>query len=157
MYTEGSPYLELTPLSEYEQHLLELWFECGTVGQGAGGITPLDWTEILAWANQFYSEHYVEWVEHPRHSNRHKRVYTPLVINQCTLLDSELQMIRKLSQEYTAEYSLASEPNRECPKQIVIEDISEDDALANANAMAEGFKNLFGQPQDRSVEMVQNK
>lgn len=146
----------MIPLSEYEQHILELWYECGTVGQGAGGIIPLAWGEIISWANQFYTESYIEWVEHPRHSERHKRVYTPLLLTQCTLLDNELQLIRKLSQEYASEYALASDPARACPKTIELEDIEEDVAIANANAMEEAFKQMFGN-QNASVEVIHNK
>lgn len=156
-YTEGSPYLELPLLSEYEQSLVGYWFEAGTVEQTGSGLTSLSWQEIVAWANQFYKQPYVEFVEHPRHSNRHKRTYTPVVIDQCALLDWELQMIKKLSQEYAAEYSQASSPSRECPKVIFLDEVSEDDALANANAMADAFKTMFGSDSSGpSVEVVKN-
>ncbi len=143
MYTEGSPYLQTVPLSNYEQHLVDLWFDCGTVCQGGMGITSLEWCEIIKWANQFYSETYIEWVEHPRASKRHKQVFTPIPITQCILLDWELKVIKDLSQSYCAEYSEASDPSRECPIEIPVE-ISEDDAIANASAIADGFKALFG-------------
>ena len=84
-------------------------------------------------------------VEHPRHDKRHKRQYTAVPVTQCTLHDAELQLIRKLSQEYCSEYHEAtSESSRACPKDIVVEDIPEDVAVANADAMADAFKNFFG-------------
>lgn len=137
--------------------MLALWTEAGTVSQGAGGILSLEWESITAWANHFYSENYVEWVEHPKQSKRHKSVYTPLLLTQCTLLDSELQLIRKLSQEYCAEYSNASDPSWPCPKTIDREEITEDAAMANADALGEALKRMFGKQDDTSIEVVQNK
>ncbi len=157
MYTEESPYLEMVTLSSYERHILDLWYECGTVAQGAGGLLPLDWDVIITWANHFYQHSFVEWVEHPRASNRHKRIYTPLMVTECTLMDWELELIRRLSQEYSSEYACASEPSRPCPKVIELDDVTEDEKLANAKAIAEGFKLLFGKKDDKSVEVVQNK
>lgn len=156
MYQEGSPYLDMVALTEYEQHLLELWYECGTVGQSTGGLTPLEWDQIIKWANQFFTESWIEMVEHPRHNPKHKRMYTAVPMTQCTLLDWELQLIRRLSQEYSSEYAQASSPNRECPKVVIAEDVSEDEALANAKAIGDAFKLMFG-AQDTSVEKVQNK
>jgi len=156
MYVEGHPEAVMIPLTRYERHLLELWYECGTIAQGANGLMPLDWNQIESWANQFYSETYIEWVEHPRHSNRHKRLYTPIPIKQCTLLDSELKLIRRLSQEYSSEYSLASDPLRPCPKDVSDEVVPEIVAEANAENMLEGFQALFGK-QDNTIESTPNK
>lgn len=147
----------MVSLSSFERHILELWYEAGTVSQGAAGVLALEWESIIAWANQFYSEHYVEWVEHPRHSLRHKRVYTPLLLKQCTLLDVELQLIRRLSQEYASEYQEASDPKRECPKTIHLDEITDNDKLKNADAIEEGLLGLFGVQQGASVEVVINK
>ncbi len=144
-------------LSEYEHHILSLWTECGTVAQGAGGLLPLEWPSIVAWANQFYSEDLVEWLEHPRNSKRHKRVYTPIVTRHCVLFDSELNLIRTLSQEYSNEYSCANDPLRPCPREIVEEDIPEEVKEANANNMLDGMKMLFGGQNDTSVEEIINK
>lgn len=156
-YVEGSPQLELPTLSEYEQHILEKWYEAGTVAQGAGGMLPLDWNTIIPWASHFYSENYIEWVEHPRPDKRFKPVYTPVVLKQCTILDHELQLIRRLSQEYANEYAEASDPARACPKEIIVDDVPEDAAKANADAMADAFKSLFGSQDDiTSVEEVRN-
>ena len=130
--------------------------QVGTVQQTSGGLVSLDWQEIIAWANHFHKEVVVEMIEHPRHSLRHKRQYTPVVIERCSLVDWELEQIKKLSQEYSAEYSQASDPSRECPKPIFLDEVSEEDALANANAMAEAFK-MFSQPDGPSVEVVRNE
>lgn len=156
MYSEGSPQLEMISLSPYEQHLLELWFECGTVTQGAGGLLPLEWDVIIKWANKFYSETYIEWVEHPKQSKRHKSVYTPVPITQCVLLDSELQVIRRMSQSYVSEYNEANDSSRPCPKEIMIGDMTEEEALNNADAILQCALQMFGK-QDTSIEEVQNK
>lgn len=137
-YTQGSPYLEMAILSSYEQHILELWYKAGTVTQGANGIVPLPWDEIIAWANKFHSETYIQWVEHPRHSKRHKVAYSPVVHTECTLLDFELELIRRLSQEYCSGYAAAYE-DIPCPKEVVLEDLSDEAKLENAEAMKAGF------------------
>jgi hypothetical protein len=150
--------LELPPLSEYEESLVGHWFNVGTVEQTGSGLIALSWQEILAWATHFHKEIVVEMIEHPRHSKRHKRTYTPVVIERCSLVDWELDQIKKLSQEYASEYSQASSPSRECPKTIFLDEISEDDALANANAMADAFKTMFGTADNiPSVEAVRNE
>lgn len=151
----------MVSLSEYETHILEKWYESGTVSQGAGGLLPLEWQAIESWANLFYTEEYVEWVEQPvtyyPNGRERERVYTPVLLKQCVLSDAELKLIRQLSQEYCSMYAEASNPACPCPKQIVLEDITEDEAVANADAIAEGFKLLFGNQDDKSVEVVQNK
>lgn len=148
MYKEGNPYLEMVSLSEYETYILERWYEAGTVSQGAGGLLPLEWPVIESWARQFYTESYVEWVEHPvtyyPNGRERARVYSPVVLKQCVLMDSELQLIRRLSQEYCSEYAESSNPTRDCPKQVVIEDTTEDEVLANADAMKEAMMQAFG-------------
>lgn len=148
--------MDLPALSEYEQSLVGHWFQVGTVAQTANGLTALSWQEIIAWATHFHKEIVVEMVEHPRHSKRHKRTYTPVVIERCSLVDWELDQIKKMSQEYASEYSQASNPSRECPKPVFLDEVSEDAALANADAMAEGFKALFGKVADQEVEVVNN-
>lgn len=95
-------------------------------------------------------------IEHPRHNDRHKRQYTAVAIERCALVDWELDQIRKLSQEYASEYSQASSPQRECPTPIFLDEVSEDAAMANADAMAEGFRNLFGADSTPAVEVVRN-
>jgi hypothetical protein len=141
-YPEGSIQLELTTLSPYEQLVIEWWNEVGTVSQTAGGILPLEWVQIIKWADKFYTEEYVEWLEHPRPDKRFRLMSTPIVLKQWNILDCELILIRKLSQEYSAEYNAASESARPCPKLIDIEDVDEDVAAANALAMKEAF-NMF--------------
>lgn len=148
-------------LSEYETSMLEKWYESGTVSQGTGGLLPLEWEAINSWADRFYTEEYVEWIEHPitHYPNGRERArnYSPVTLKQCVLLDSELLLIRQLSQEYCSMYAEASNPSCPCPKQIVVEDITEDEAVANANNIADAFKLLFGSQDDKSVEVIQNK
>lgn len=135
--------MELPSLSEYEQSLVQMWFAVGTVQQTSGGITPLTWHEIVSWAKHFHREVTVEMVEHPLQSKRHKRTYTPVVIERCSLTDWELEQIRNLSSEYVAEYHQTS-PSRECPKPVYIEDISEEDALINAASVESAMDRLLG-------------
>lgn len=154
---------ELPFLSDYEQSLVRYWIESGQVSQTANGPIPLTWVEIDAWANRFYSEQYIEWVEHPRplrsdglSDKRCKTVTTPVAVTQCTLTDWELQMIKRMSQEYVSEYS-QNDPSRPCPKEVVIDDLTEDDKLANANAFESAFKSLFGSADKvPAVEAVNN-
>lgn len=169
--TGNPPQLEMVPITEYEKHILDLWYDAGTVAQGAHGIIPLSWSEIIAWANQFYSEEYIEWI--PLSSEPKKPLplslygrpqakeqpikAVPIKVRQCTLLDYELKLIRKLSQEYAAEYAQASDKARVCPKDIYIEDVSEEDARNNADAMEQALLDLFSEKDDKKIEVVPNK
>jgi hypothetical protein len=146
----------MTALSSYEEHILELWYEAGTVVQGANGLTALDWPMIVSWADRFHSEKYTKWVKHQARKGQ-KITRVPVEVTQCTLLEYELQLIQTLSKEYCSQYSLSYEPSCECPKLVELDEVTEDDALANANAIAEGLKSLFSAPQDTSVEAVVNK
>lgn len=161
-YTEGSPFLDLPFLTSYEQTLVNYWVEVGQVAQTTNGLAPIPWSEIQAWAKQFYTEQYIEWVEHPRPlradglpDERYKEIRTPLLATQCILTDWELQMIKRMSSEYVAEYS-CNDPSRPCPKEIIVDDLSEDDKLANAKSIREGFKSLFGANKTPAVEAVPN-
>lgn len=64
-------------------------------------------------------------------------------------------MIRKMSQEYVAEYS-SNEPSRPCPKEVDVDDFTEDDKLANANAISDAFMSLFSADKTPAVEAVPN-
>lgn len=154
--------MDLPLLSSYEQTLVNYWLDCGTATPTSGGLTPITWSEIRAWASQFYTEQYIEWVEHPRPlrsdglpDERYKPIITPLLATQCTLTDWELQMIKKMSQEYVSEYSCNS-PSRQCPKEVFEEDLTEDDKLANANAIEDAFNVLFSNNNTPAVEAVTN-
>lgn len=152
LYTEGSPYLNLPPLSEYEQSLIGHWMQAGTVEQTANGLIALSWQEVNSWANRFHKDSFIELIEHPRQSARHKKTYSAVVVERCSLVDWELDQIKKLSQEYASEYSQASKPDRACPTTIFIDDVSEDDAIANAKKIREAFKMMFGK-QDEVIEI----
>lgn len=162
-YTEGSPQRELSFLSSYEQTLVSYWVDAGQVSQTANGLAPLTWSEIDAWARRFHTEQYVEWIDHPRRltrggapDKRYKNIQSPLLATQCTLLDWELQMIKRMSQEYVHEYS-QTDPSRPCPKEIIFDDITEDAKLANANSFETAFKSMFGKAdQVPAVEAVNN-
>jgi hypothetical protein len=159
---EGSPETELPFLTQYEQTLVSYWIEAGQVTSLGTGLAPLTWAEIQAWAKQFYTEQYVEWVEPPRPlradgqpDERFRARPIPLLATQCVLTDWELQMIKRMSQEYVAEYS-QNDPSRPCPKEVILDDITEDDKLANANAFESAFKSLFGADKVPAVEAVNN-
>jgi len=111
------------------------------VAQGGMGLSPLDWTQIVAWSERMYSSDTVEWVKSPT-----KR-WMPVVTTQNTLMDYELQIIRQLSQEYCSEYSQASSPQRSCPKELSTEEF---DSLENSNAINNAFIELFGSAEQRS-------
>lgn len=142
MHTEGSPFLELPSLSEYEHSLVETWFAAGTVQNTGQGIAPLTWNELTSWVQHFHREVSVEMVEHPRHSKRHKRTYSPVVIERYSLTDWELQQIKLMSQEYVGEY-YSTEPSRPCPKPVYIEDLTEEDAIQNANSIESALDKFF--------------
>jgi len=157
LYTEGSPYLELPPLSEYEQEMVKHWFSCGVAQQTSSGPISLPWKDILSWATHFHRVVDVEIIEHPRISNRHKPSYTALAIESCNLIDWEIEQIRRLSEEYVREYSAASsDEKRECPTFIDRDALSEAAVLANANSIADGLKGLFGSDNTPDVEAVPN-
>lgn len=135
-------------LDYYEAYLIQLWHEAGTVSQTGMGIAPLTWAEITAWADRFFTEEVVQWVKSPT-----KR-WVPILVKEQALKDYELQIIRMLSQEYSSEYSMGSEQDRACPKEIVIEDITKEDAEANSNEMAERLLEMFGKKADPEVANV---
>lgn len=133
-YHEDSPYLQLISLTDYELHLVGLWQEAGSVGQGAGGLTPLAWSEVVSWSDKFYSEESLEWVQSPT-----KR-WMPVVSKTSTLLDYELKIVRDLSQEYCSEYADTSS-HRECPKYVEADEV---DSLMESTAMGDALMSMFG-------------
>lgn len=149
-------------MCSYEHTLVNYWLECGTAVSTSGGLAPIPWSEIVAWSDKFYSEQYTKWVEHPRPlrsdglaDERYKEIRTPLLATQCVLTDWELQMIKRMSSEYVAEYS-CNDPSRPCPKEVFVDELSEEDKLANAKSIREGFKSLFGANKTPAVEAVPN-
>lgn len=142
--------MELPFLRQYEQSIVNHWVESGQVSQSANGPTPLTWAEIKAWADQFHSEQYIEWVEPARPlrsdglpDERFRVKPIPLLAKQCTLTDWELQMIKRLSQEYVAEY-FNNAVDAPCPKEIYIEDLSVEEKLDNSKALGDSLKAMFG-------------
>lgn len=111
-----------------------MWQEAGSVGQGAGGLTPLAWSEVVSWSDKFYSEDSTEWVQSPT-----KR-WMPIVTKVCSLLDYELKIVRDLSQEYCSEYADTS-LNKECPKHIEAEEV---DSMMESTALGDALLSLFG-------------
>lgn len=135
-FPEGSAYLDPPHLSSYEEHLVGLWREAGTISQKGMGIGALDWDVLIAWAERFYSDSFIEWVKNPD-NKRHKPI--PLIIKYCTLPDIDLQIIRQMSQEYVWMSHEATLPNYPCPKEILTEEV---DAEANAEDIYDGLKSL---------------
>ena len=149
-YTEGSPYLDLLPLSSYEQSLLNYWVDAGQVSHTSNGPMPITWAEIQAWANQFHSEQYVEWVESPKPlrsdglpDERFRTKLTPLLVKQCTLTDWELQTIKKMSQEYVAEF-FNKAVDAPCPKEVHMDELTVEEKLDNSKALGDSLKAMFG-------------
>lgn len=138
--TVSEAHQELVYLDEYEQHLIKLWREVGSVSQGGMGVAPLVWTEIIAWADKFYFEDVVQMISG-----------YPVVIRKCVLEDYELEIIMQLSREYCSEYAEAVDPQRPCPKEIFLDEVN---ALENSNAILETFRSFWGKPQDRGPEIV---
>lgn len=87
---ESSPLLFLPPIYNLE-YLIALWNDAGTVETSSGGIGRLSWLEINNWLEV-----------------RKKR-------NEADLQDWEIEVVRMLSEEYSSEYNLASDKNREPP------------------------------------------
>lgn len=144
---QGDPILEPLPLSSYEEYLVSLWREAGTVSQKGMGIDALEWTELIAWSERFYSDTLIEWVKNPD-NKRHKPV--PLLIKYCTLPDVDLQIIRQMSQEYCWMSQEATDPLCACPIEVEEFEMSEEqaetvaeDVLASLRAM--GFLSEDGQ------------
>jgi hypothetical protein len=142
--------LELPFLHDVEQTLVGYWIEAGQVTHTANGPTAITWGEVCAWADKFHSEQYVEWVEHPRPlrsdglpDERFKEIRTPLLATQCTLPDWVLQAIKRMSQEYVGEF-FNNSPSAPCPKEVIIDELTEDDKLANAKAFKSSFMSMFG-------------
>lgn len=146
LYTEDSPYVTPVELNEYEAHLVGLWHEAGTVSQSGMGLAPLEWGQIIIWADRFYSDEEVEWVKSP--SNR----WMPILSHVRTLTDGELQIIRQLSQEYCSEYSQASDPQRECPKIVFVDEV---DGKSESARFGEAFKMMFGKKADEPKYTVE--
>lgn len=86
---DDSPFLVLPPVENVE-YIIQLWHEAGTIESGTG-ITRLSWAEIEAWlAVREFNE-------------------------ELPLTPWEVNMVRKLSEEYASEYSQASAKDRPAP------------------------------------------
>lgn len=159
---------ELVVLDEYEQHLIKLWREVGSVSQGGMGVAPLAWEEIIKWADKFYLADTIVMVPKTITKSSEKLVKdwwkwktvreietiveeTPVVVKRSILKDYELEIIMQLSREYCNEYSEAVDPLRDCPREIFLDEV---DAIANADAILEGFKSLWGGAQNMAPEIV---
>lgn len=145
---------ELVDLDEYEQHLVKLWREVGSVSQGGAGVAPLVWKEVIEWADKFYMQDVVitvpkrtvktseRWYRNKLRTETETIIEDiPVVVKQCALEDYELDIVMQLSREYCNEYYEASDPNRACPKEIFLDEI---DGVANADAILEGFMSMWG-------------
>ena len=155
---------ELVDLDEYEQHLIKLWREVGSVSQGGMGVAPLVWEAIIEWANKFYLSDKIVMVPRTtvktseRYYRNKLRTETetiveeiPVVVKQSSLEDYELEIIMQLSREYCSEYAEASDPARPCPREIFLDEV---DGLENSNAILEGFMSLWGGVRDTNPEIV---
>jgi len=144
MYPEGSAYTIPPELSEYEQHLVKLWREVGSISQSGMGVAPLVWEQVIMWAERFYSQQYVQYVDKVITTQTAKRTKTitektPIILTQCMLLDCELEMIMQLSREYCDEYHSASDKHRPCPIEIFEDEV---DKELESQALFQGLKDL---------------
>lgn len=103
------------------------------------GIDALDWTELIAWSERFYSDTYIEWVKNPD-NKRHKPV--PLLVKYCTLPDVDLQIIRQMSQEYCWMASEATDPRCPCPIEVEELEMSEEQSEAATEDLLAGLRAL---------------
>ena len=160
---------ELVDLDEYEQHLIKLWREVGSVSQGGMGVASLVWDEIIKWADKFYLVDKIVMVPRKIIKTTEKTVRgkpkievetiveeIPIVVKQSSLEDYELEIIMQLSREYCAEYSEASDPLRPCPKEIFLDEVTQEDAIENANAIQDMFMKNWGRQADTKPEIVPN-
>lgn len=139
MYKEDSVFLVPVKLGTYANQIANMWKEAGTVTQGGMSTSTLTWVEIKAWADQFYSEDVIEWIEQPRLKWARKTDLLPVKVRRCSLSDYELLAIRKLSQEYSYELS-CDDINRPCPLEIELEEV---DALAESSALEAAMAAMF--------------
>lgn len=158
---------ELVDLDEYEQHLVKLWREVGSVSQGGMGVAPLAWEAILQWADKFYTTEKILYVPRTIEKKIEKIVrgkpkvetetileQVPIVIKNCSLEDYELEIVMQLSREYCSEYHEASNAGKECPKEIFLDEV---DAEENADEILKGLKAMFGgDEQNQKPEIVNN-
>ena len=160
---------ELVDLDEYEQHLVKLWREVGSVSQGGMGVAPLVWDEVIKWANRFYLVDKIVMIPRKIIKTTEKiyrgkpRIETetiveeiPIVIKQSSLEDYELEIIMQLSREYCAEYSEATDPLRPCPREIFLDEVTKEEAVENANAIQDMFMKNWGRQIDTKPEVVPN-
>ena len=150
---EGTAYLMPPELDEYEQHLVKLWREVGSVSQGGMGVAPLVWSEVIAWADRFYCSYKTLVVEKkstktiekivrgkPTYTVEHLVEEIPTIVKESALEDYEIEIIMQLSREYCGEYHSASEPDAPCPKEVFLDEV---DALAESTAFGEDFLAKF--------------
>lgn len=103
------------------------------------GIDALDWTELVAWADRFYSETTIEFVKNP---DRPRDKPTPILLKYSTIPDEDLQIIRQMSQDYCSMSHEATDPNCPCPKEIEEVVLSEDEEEDLAANVLEGLRAL---------------
>lgn len=95
------------PLLEEEKYLIDLWEEAGAVETTGMGITKLSWQEIESWLN------------------------IRKLKGEAPLTAWEIETVRKLSEEYVAEYFAATDKTRKPPYEFEsLEDIDRE-ALSN--------------------------
>jgi hypothetical protein len=111
---EGSPFLVMPELGP-EAYIVGLWNEAGVATATGYGITKLYWQEIEAWLRI-----------------RNLKGELPLT-------PWEIDMVRRLSEEYSAEYGAASAKGHPAPYQI------EDEDQLDRTALSSKFKNILSQ------------
>lgn len=119
---EGSPFLVMPELGA-EEYIVGLWAEAGTIEQTGQGITRLSWQEIESW------------------------MHVRQLKGEVPLTAWEIDTIRRMSEEYSHEYSLASTKGHPAPYAVYSEEDFDRGAMGNkvANVLA-GFKTVRDEP-----------
>lgn len=101
-------------------YLVRHWHEAGTAAHGMSGPEPLPWSEIKAWRDE----------------------------NDISLEPFEINLIRRMSQEYCSEYH-QNDPEREAPLFIDEDDF---DRVAQGEAMKAKTKALRQKQMQEAAE-----
>jgi hypothetical protein len=108
------------------EYLRGYWEEAGAFEINSNGVCKLSWQEIESWLNVKYSNL-------KNSSKRHTRRRNIGVDSKWVLSDWEIEMVRKMSEEYVSEYNQARDKQRPAPyvAETVDEDVQAEMAAAN--------------------------
>lgn len=104
-----SPFLVLPPIFGAE-YIIDLWHDLGVVESNSNGISRVSWQEFESW----------------------------IKVRKHNLNDWEISTLRKISEEYVAEYQQASEKTRPAP--YAYDDIDRKEVAKKIGNVLAGFK-----------------